>query len=174
MKLTQAIEGLSAAEIMSSEVYLRAALASGELEERQFFIDLAKEELKHARTLLEMAPQTRSMDFELSLSAGELEAVGKTVDEALREVGRASDRDHLFLALVRMERGELNSIYESLLHLYTNHLLPRAKVDTFRQSTERHLDMLRQAPDRFRLGEEVRREIGRLYVKRIDYYKNIA
>lgn len=129
MRITEAIDGLSKAELRSSEAYLRAALASGELEERQFFIDMAKEELKHARTLLEMAPQVRPEDFELSLSAGELEAVGKTVDEALRAVARAGDPDRLFLALARMERGELNSIYESLLHLDTNHLAPGDKVE---------------------------------------------
>jgi hypothetical protein len=174
MRLPQAIEGLSAAELRSSEVYLRAALASGELEERQFFIDMAQEELKHARTLLEMSPQAKVGSSDLALSSGDLEAVNRTIDEAMRSVQKAKGLDHLFSALARMEKGELNSIYEGILHLYTNHLVPWAKVETFRHSTERHLDMLRRAGEKFALGAEARKEIAGLSVKPVDYYKNIT
>lgn len=174
MKLSQAIEGLSSAELRSSEVYLRVALASGELEERQFFIDMAQEELKHARTLLEMSPQVKAGSLDLALSTGELEAVHRTIEEALRAVPSAKGLGQLFSALARMEKGELNSIYEGILHLYTNHLVQRTKVETFRHSTERHLDMLRRAGEKFSLGAEARREIAGLSVKPVDYYKNIT
>lgn len=173
MRLSQAIEGLSAAELRSSEVYLRAALASDGLEARQFFIDMAKEELKHARTLLEMAPQARSGAFDLALSAGDLEAVNKTVEEAMKAVRKAGGADQLFSALARMEKGELNSIYESVLHFYTNHLVPWPKVETFRHSTERHIVMLKEAGARFGLGGRIREELESLSVKKTDYYKNI-
>ncbi|GEM_PF-3898744 len=174
MMISKAIDGLSKEELKSSEVYLRAALATVELEARLFFIEMAKEELKHARTLLEMAPHVKGGAFDLAVTRGDLEAVGRTVDVALRAVRKAKGKDQLFTALLRMEKGEMNSIYESVLHLYTNQLLPRLGVETFRHSTEKHLAMLRQAGERFGLGPGLRRELSELRVKALDYYKNIT
>ncbi len=173
MDLFLAIESLSSAELKSSEVYLRAALASSELEVRQFFVDMAQEELKHARTLLEMSPQVRFGAFDLALSAGDLEAVDKTVDEAMEAVRKSGNADQLFYALARMEKGELNSIYESVLHFYTNHLVPWLKVMSFHHSTERHISMLKEAVAKFGLGERTRQEIESLSVKPPNYYRNI-
>lgn len=174
MKLIDVLDRLSVLEIRASEVYSRAALAGDGLEARLFFIKMAKEELKHARTLLEMAPRASSAAFDLALSAGDLEAVNKTVDEALRTVPRAKGLDGIFTAICRMEQGELNSIYESVLHYYTNQMLPRGGVEVFRQSTEVHIAMLREAGEKFGLGAAVRKELEGLRVKRLDYYKNIT
>ncbi|HBE73556.1 MAG TPA: hypothetical protein DDW31_05655, partial [candidate division Zixibacteria bacterium] len=143
------------------------------LEARLFFIKMAKEELKHARTLLEMAPRAKDDDFDLAVSAGDLEAMERVLAESLRTVPRAKGLDGIFTAICRMEQGELNSIYESVLHYYTNQLLPRGGVEVFLQSTEVHIAMLREAGEKFGLSGKTKGELETLRVKEVNYYKNI-
>ncbi len=169
MDLLPALERLARIELRAAEVYLRAALAGQDIKSRQFFIDMSKEELKHARTLLEMAPQAKAAAFEVDLS----DQVDGAVEEARKRVASAGNCQQVFSALLLMEGSELNSIYESLLHLYTNYLVPKGLAEVFQHSTERHLEMLRQAADLFGLDDCMRGEMERLRVKRIDYYRDL-
>jgi len=171
MYLDRAMNRLADLELKAAQAYLRAAQAFETREFKQFFAEMAREELDHARAILEMMASVKPSTYDLAVTEAKLEEAAGAIARCSSALINHEDLEAAFVAIAEMEGTEINSIYESVLHYYTNQLLPSHGVEVFHQSTEVHIRMLREAAGRFGLEPGVRGQLEGLAVKPLGYYK---
>lgn len=169
MRLSDALEQLKALELKMSEVYLWCSIHFQDLELRQFFSDMADEELAHARALENIARSPQSQRMEIELPEDLLASIERIVDESFRAIKANPDLESIFLALAEMESCEVNRSFNSILAGAESHRL--AQLDFLSLNTRRHILMLVEQATKLGLSDGVRGKLSRISVADRDYFR---
>ena len=169
MRLPDALDRLKALELKMSEVYLWCSMHFEDLELRQFFSDMADEELAHARALdnISRSPQAQMMEIELpeDLPA----SIESNILDSYRSIKAHPDLESIFLALAEMESCEINRSFNSILSGAESHRL--VQLDFLSLNTRRHILMLVEQATKLGLPAAVCGKLSRISVTDQDYYR---
>lgn len=169
MRLSAALEQMKALELRMSEVYLWCSMHFNDLELRQFFSDMADEELAHARAMDNIARSPQAGKVEIDLPGDLPAGIERVIDESFRSIKAHPELESIFLALAEMESCEINRSFNSILAGAESHRM--AQLDFLSLNTRRHILMLVEQAAKLGLSDGVRARLSRISVADSDYFR---
>jgi len=167
LKLSQFLNKLITLELKNSECYLWCSINFEALEIRQFFADMSDEELKHARLLTEISQSPEASLLSLEVPPDLPDKMVLAAVKISETIKKEKDLDQCFRLIAQLECGELNVIYDSIL----KHFDGNKKANFLAMNTSAHINMLKEAAEKYVNSPEVKKQVLAIEVRNRDYYK---